>query len=193
MLASSDPAKAGLDLSLFCTTPWVKLCSKGQLWIRREVCHGHYMFVHPAAEKPPVPKAPVKTEQPLVVNMDEQPELPAPAPATFQAGPPSAAPVEVPDKSVADLGSRHGSEKVGQQLACWPHWHSCYRGTGAQHLFLLACGLLHPPLQPCQACIPVRMVFRSYSVHRGKKPCTASAVSCRLPFLPLQKSAAGSA
>lgn len=79
--------------------------------------------VCPAVEKPPVPKMPVRMEQPMIVNtdeqpmpvnMDEQPELPAPAPATFQAGPPSAAPVEVPDKSVADLGSRHGSEKVCQ-------------------------------------------------------------------------------
>ena len=70
-----------------------------------------------------MPKAPAKMEQPTNVNMDDQPELPAPAPATFQAGPPSAAPVEVPDKSVADLGSRHGSEKVCQHRECGPDWH----------------------------------------------------------------------
>ena len=92
--------------------------------------------IHPAVEKPPVPKAPVKMEQPMVVDMDEQPELPAPAPATFQAGPPSAAPVEVPDKSVADLGSRHGSEKVCQQLVCW---HRRYRDARGQPLSLLTC------------------------------------------------------
>ena len=118
----------------------------------------------------------------MVVNTDEQPELPAPAPATFQAGPPSAAPVEVPDKSVADLGSRHGSEKVCQQLVSWPDWHSCHRCWSSASVSADP----QPPLM--DAATPNDHSDQDTGLKR--KPCTASAVSCRLPCLPLQKSTA---